>query len=63
MLPRQPLDRVVLALKKAGGAADADQLAATTGLSRSTVLRRLRALQGEGLVLEAAGVWQLGAVA
>ena len=63
MLAREPVGAVALALKKAGGAADAAQLAATTGLPRERVLRELHQLVAQGAVAERDGVWQLAQVA
>lgn len=62
MLERDPVGPVGLALKKAGGAADADQLSATTGLPRKRVLADLGRLEAAGLVINADGTWKVSQV-
>ncbi len=54
-----PVDSMVLALKRCGGAADVRQLAATTGLPESRIRGHLHALEGTGEVFEVDGTWRL----
>ncbi len=54
-----PVDPLLLALKRCGGAADVRQLAAQTGISETRLRGHLHALEGAGEVFEDRGTWRI----